>query len=98
MASYIFFGPHANCTLAVCNPKYSVYGYIPTFGANLAFAVVFLVAIILHVGAGAWSGSAWFMWCVVAGCVDEVLGYAGRLWMSRDLWNFRAFMMQIGKS
>lgn len=95
MANYVYFGPHANCTLAVCNPKFSVYGYVPTFAANLAFAIAFVIAIVLHIGAGVWSGSAWFMWCVVAGCVDEILGYAGRLWMSRDLWNFRAFMMQI---
>ncbi|ROW12749.1 hypothetical protein VMCG_00660 [Cytospora schulzeri] len=95
MAHYVYFGPLANCTLEVCNSKYSVYGYIPTFGANLAFAIVFVIAIVLHIGAGAWSGSVWFMWCAIAGCVDEILGYAGRLWMSRDLWNYRAFMVQV---
>lgn len=98
MAAYVAFGPGANCTLAVCSPKYSVYGYIPSFEANLAFAIVFAVAIFLHVGAGVYSRSAWFMWCMVAGCLDEILGYAGRLWMSRDLWSFGAFMMQISES
>ncbi|KUI54341.1 Sphingoid long-chain base transporter RSB1 [Cytospora mali] len=95
MAHYVFFGPHANCTLTVCDPKYSIYGYIPTFGANLAFAIIFACAIALHVGLGVWSRSVWFMCCMVAGCLDEILGYAGRLWMSHDLWNFRAFMIQV---
>lgn len=98
VGGYVYFGPHANCTLEVCSPKFSVYGYIPTFSANLAFAIVFGLAFILHAGVGMWSSSFWFMWCMVAGCIDEILGYTGRMWMRHDLWNFQAFMVQIGKS
>lgn len=95
---YVFFGPQANCTLAACSPKFSVYGYIPSFAANLAFVVLFSLAMMLHMGIGAWSRSFFFMACMAAGCVDEIIGYAGRMWMSHDLWNFRAFMIQIGMS
>lgn len=97
IGDYVTFGPHANCTLAICNPGFSVYGYIPTFEANLAFAIIFAIAIILHIGAGVYSRSVWFMWCIIAGCFDEIIGYAGRLWMNHDLWNFQAFMMQISE-
>ncbi|ROW17761.1 hypothetical protein VPNG_00723 [Cytospora leucostoma] len=95
VGGYVFFGPQANCTLAACSPKLSVYGYIPSFATNLAFVILFSLAMMLHMGIGAWSRSFFFMGCMAAGCIDEIVGYAGRMWMSHDLWNFRAFMIQI---
>lgn len=96
--TFDFFGPDANCTLALCSPEWSVYSYRPALGANIAFLALFFAAMILHVGIGA-KRHAWsFMACMVAGCLDEMLGYAGRVWMFYDLWNFNAFMIQVGKS
>lgn len=35
------------------------------------------------------------MWCMVAGCLDEVVGYSGRVMMWYNPFNFAAFMIQI---
>lgn len=95
--TFDFFGPDANCTLEHCSPNWSVYGYRPTLGVNIAFLAVFFAALLIHVYIGlrwrAWS----FMGCMISGCLDEMLGYGARIWMFYDLWNFNAFMIQVGK-
>lgn len=95
--TFNFFGPNANCTLALCPPTWSVYGYRPALGASVAPLVFFAVALLVHVVLGhrwrEWS----FMACMICGCVDEMLGYGARVWMYHDLWNFNAFMVQVGK-
>lgn len=91
------FGPNANCNLDVCCPEFSVYGYIPGLAPNTAFLAVFAGAMLIHVLVGLIWNQWWFMCCMVAGCVDEILGYAGRVWMNQDLWNFNAFMIQVGE-
>ncbi|KAJ4391294.1 hypothetical protein N0V93_004911 [Gnomoniopsis smithogilvyi] len=93
--TFDFFGPNANCTLDLCSPRWSVYGYRPSLGANAFYAGIFFCAMLAHVAVGvkrrAWS----FMACMVCGCVDEMMGYAARVWMFYDLWNFSAFMIQV---
>lgn len=91
------FGPKADCTLDVCCPEYSVYAYIPSLAGNATFLATFAVAMLVHVLIGLVWNQWWFMCCMVAGCLDEVLGYAGRLWMNQDLWNYNAFMIQVGE-
>lgn len=94
--AYNPFGPNANCTLDVCCPEFSVYAYIPGLTSNAVFLAVFAVAMFVHALVGLIWNQWWFMCCMVAGCVDEVLGYAGRVWMNQDLWSFNAFMIQVG--
>lgn len=93
---YSPFGPNANCSLEVCCPEYSAYTYIPGLASNATFLATFGVAMLVHVLVGLIWNQWWFMCCMVAGCVDEVLGYAGRVWMNQDLWSFNAFMIQVG--
>lgn len=95
--TFIYFGPNANCTLDLCPPQWSVYGYRPSLGVNLAFLIVFLLALIVHVAMGIRWRAWYFMACMICGCLDEILGYAARVWMFYDLWNFNAFMLQVGK-
>lgn len=91
------FGPNANCTLEVCCPEYSVYAYVPSLAGNATFLASFAVAMLVHVFIGLVWSQWWFMGCMVSGCLGEVLGYAGRVWMNQDLWNFKAFMIQVGE-
>jgi hypothetical protein len=96
--AYTPFGPGASCTLDVCCPEFSVYAYIPGLAPNVALLAAFTVAMAAHVVIGLIWNQWWFMCCMVAGCLDEILGYTGRIWMNQALWNFRAFMMQVGES
>lgn len=96
LGPFNFFGPAANCSIEVgCHDEWSVYTYRPSLGANWFFFCIFLVVLIAHIALGvrykAWS----FMACMVAGCVDEMVGYSGRIWMFYDLWKFEAFMIQV---
>lgn len=95
--TFVFFGPQANCTLDLCPPQWSVYGYRPSLGANVFFMSMFFCAMIAHIIIGV-RGRAWsFTACMVCGCLDAMLGYATRAWMFFDLWNFDAFMIQVGQ-
>jgi hypothetical protein len=69
------------CTLATCSvEQYGWYSYIPNVGANAAFLVVFAVLAIIQLYLairyrvwGAFAGG------LMAGCVTEAIGYAGRV-------------------
>lgn len=95
---FVFFGPHANCTFELCSTAWSAYGYRPDLGANIALLVTFIVALLAHVVLGVWWRQWYFMACMICGCLDEILGYAARVWMYYDLWSFKAFMIQAGAS
>lgn len=40
---------------------------------------------LVHVLIGLVRKQWWFMGCMVAGCLDEILGNDGRVWISKDL-------------
>ncbi|KAB5558664.1 RTA1 like protein-domain-containing protein [Coniochaeta sp. 2T2.1] len=89
------FGPDANCTLALCGVEHSVYRYRPSLVANSIFIALFALAMAVHVGLGIRWKTWWFMWCVIVGCVAEIIGYAGRVMMWYNPFKFTAFMIQI---
>jgi hypothetical protein len=93
----IGFGPDANCTLALCSVEHSVYRYRPSLVANTVFAALFALALGVHVALGIRWRTWWFMWCMVAGCSSEIIGYAGRVLMWYNPFRFDAFMIQIGE-
>ncbi|KAF3770392.1 hypothetical protein M406DRAFT_32933 [Cryphonectria parasitica EP155] len=93
--TFDFFGPNANCTIDLCSPRWSVYGYKPSLSANLALLAIFFAALVAHILLGLRSRTWSFMACMISGCLDEMLGYAARVWMFSDLWNFDAFMIQV---
>ncbi|RYP80417.1 hypothetical protein DL770_006222 [Monosporascus sp. CRB-9-2] len=91
----VVFGPNANCTLELCPVVYSVYGYLPNFGANISFAILFGIAFIVHTWIGIKGRNWFFMTCVDVGCFSAVIGYIGRIIMHSNPFNFIAFMIQL---
>lgn len=93
----IIFGPRANCTLDICNVRYSVYGYVPSLGANASFLALFTFAGAVH----AYLGWRWktrlFTVFMILGCVNAIIGYIGRLLMYENPFYFPGFMLQISK-
>ncbi|KAG7100095.1 hypothetical protein E1B28_001875 [Marasmius oreades] len=75
--------------------EHSAYGYRPTFWICILYVALFSTTLVIHV----WqtiSSRYWFLVpTVILGAVLEVLGWAGRLWSSRDLGLRDPFMMQI---
>jgi hypothetical protein len=92
------FGPGANCTLDICPVELSVYGYLPSLAANITFLALYLLSAVIHVYLGIKWRTWPFMFSMVAGASNAVLGYAGRIAMHYNPFNFAAFMIQISKS
>ncbi|OAA61684.1 rta1 domain protein [Niveomyces insectorum RCEF 264] len=93
----ITYGPDVNCTLALCPVEASILGYQPSLGASGAFIGLFAVALVLHLLEGLrWRASlTGFAIPMVLGCLDEIIGYVGRIIMHGNPFSFSGFLMQI---
>ncbi|KAH8658016.1 RTA1 like protein-domain-containing protein [Xylariales sp. PMI_506] len=91
----ISYGPDTNCTLALCPVEWSVLGYQPSLAASSVFIALFSIAAILHFFQGLRWGTWSFMICVVLGCIDEIIGYAGRIMLNNNPFSFAGFLIQI---
>ena len=97
---YIVYGSDANCTLAVCPVEWSILTYQPSIPANAVFIALFAVALVIHLAEGIrWRHTlAGFAIPMVIGCIDEILGYVGRLIMHGNPFSFNGFLLQISES
>ena len=93
----ITYGPDSNCTLALCSPVFSVYEYRPSLGTNIAFMILFGIALATHVAMGVRWRSWFFMSMMACGCVSEMIGYGGRLLLWENPFGFAGFLVQISK-
>jgi len=91
----ITFGPNANCTLALCPIEWSAYKYQPSLAANTTFIVLFSLSLLLHLIQGIRYRTAFFATTMILGCITEILGYAGRVMLHTNPFNFNGFMLQI---
>lgn len=82
------------CTLDKCDLSLSIYQYRPSLPANITFLAVFALSGLLHLVQLAWHHHT-FSILVVIGCVTEIIGYGGRIWLFYDPFSFNAFLMQI---
>ncbi|KAI5458617.1 RTA1 like protein-domain-containing protein [Mariannaea sp. PMI_226] len=93
--NFVFFGPDANCTLALCPIQWSVYQYRPSLAANSIFIALFSVAMFVHIFLGIRWKSWFYMIMMICGCLMEIMGYAGRIILYNNPWSFGGFMIQI---
>ena len=95
---YIAGGQDATCKLGLCPVSDSVYGYRPSIGESSAIIVLYVIVLALQVYLG-WRHKTWtFMGAMITGCLDEILGYVGRIMLWHNPWNHPGFIMQIGMS
>ncbi|KAK4145959.1 RTA1 like protein-domain-containing protein [Dichotomopilus funicola] len=91
----IAFGSHANCTLDLCPIEASILQYQPSIPGNAVIAALFGVSMLIHLVQGLkwrqWS----FMICLIVGCLDQIIGYVGRILLSKNPFSFNAFIIQI---
>ncbi|KAF5688809.1 parasitic phase-specific psp-1 [Fusarium circinatum] len=91
----IAFGPNTNCTLDLCPLEASIFRYRPSVPANSIFIGIFGLCLIAHTIQGVLTRSWGFMACMVAGCVLEIAGYAGRIVLYDNPFSFNGFLAQI---
>lgn len=93
----IAFGPMSNCTLDLCKLEWSVFRYLPNIPANATFLAMFGLLMIAHVAQGIRYKAWTYMACMVAGCGLELAGYAGRIMLHDNPFDFNAFLVNLGK-
>ncbi|KXJ88949.1 RTA1 like protein-domain-containing protein [Microdochium bolleyi] len=89
------FGPKSNCNLDLCPLEWTVFKYRPSMPASISFITAYSVLLCLHVYLGFRWRSWWFTSCMALGCVEEIIGYAGRIIMYHNPFSFAGFMIQI---
>lgn len=92
---YSASGPSSNCTVSTCPVDLSVYGYRPSLAASGALIGLYAICMGVQIVLGLRYRTWWFMICMTLGCVDEILGYAGRILYWQDPWGHAGFIMQI---
>ena len=94
---YIAGGRDANCTISACPIELSNYGYRPSIGASGALIGLYAICMVVQTALG-WRYRSWgYTVAMVLGCIDEILGYAGRILLWQDPWGRPGFIMQIGE-
>lgn len=84
-----------NCTIAVCPVEISVYGYRPSLAASISLITLYALCAVIQVFLGIRYKMWGFMVAMVLGCIDEIMGYVGRIIMWQNPWNSNGFIMQI---
>lgn len=81
------------CTPSTCCLAQGMMTYLPTVAGNgfylACFALLLLAQTGLMIKYRIWSFGTWF--CV--GLLGEILGYAGRIMLHRDIFSFNAFLV-----
>jgi hypothetical protein len=94
---YTYTGHTANCTVSACPVELSVYGYRPSLPLSSVLIALYAIAAIVQIILGLRYKSWTFMCAMVLGCLDEILGYVGRIILYQNPWNHTGFIMQIGE-
>lgn len=94
---HIYFagGDDANCTVSTCPIELSVYGYRPSIPASAVLIALYAIVMGIQAILG-WRYKKWgFMAAMLLGCLDEILGYVGRILYWQNPWKQPGFIMQI---
>ncbi|KAI0463192.1 hypothetical protein LJB42_003212 [Komagataella kurtzmanii] len=73
----------------------SVYGMTPSYGGNMALAIVMGIFFVLSTGLGLYYKQWWFGTCFFFGCGLEFAGYVGRTVSAKDPVLVDPFLDQI---
>jgi hypothetical protein len=92
----ISFGKNANCTIALCPVEASILRYQPSIPGNGVIIGLLALSMFIHIIQGLRWRSWDFMICMILGCVDEIIGYIGRIMLHSNPFSFNAFVIQIG--
>ncbi|KAI5206639.1 hypothetical protein AUEXF2481DRAFT_113182 [Aureobasidium subglaciale EXF-2481] len=87
--------PKDACTLGVCSLDYATIEYVPTYGGNMAYLIIFAVFLLAQMGL-IWKYRTWgFFVGMFCGLLLEVLGYAGRVTLHGNPFNFDQFVLYL---
>lgn len=73
----------------------NLYGMYPSYGGNMAMAIIMGIFMGIHTVLGCWAQQWWFVICFFAGTGLEMAGYIGRTLSADDVVNLDYFLVQI---
>ncbi|OCT49939.1 parasitic phase-specific protein PSP-1 [Cladophialophora carrionii] len=92
---YFASGDNANCTVSACPIELSVYGYRPSIAASSTLIALYAICMGIQAVLGFRYKKWGFMSAMLLGCLDEILGYVGRILYWQNPWGGAGFIMQI---
>ena len=92
---YIAGGNDVNCTVSTCPISLSVYGYRPSIAASSVLIALYAVCMAIQAYVGYRYRKWGFSLAMILGCLDEILGYVGRILYWQKPWGQAGFIMQI---
>ncbi|KPM42163.1 hypothetical protein AK830_g4430 [Neonectria ditissima] len=84
-----------NCTVETCPLSCAQVDYLPTLAGNAVYAAVFGLLLLTQLGLGIKYKTWGFMVGMVCGLVLEVVGYAGRIMMHDNPFDFNNFIVYL---
>lgn len=90
-------GGLSNCTLATCDIEYTIFKYRPSLGANAFFLACYVVFTAIAVFQMVRYKRYFYSIALLCGFLTEIAGYAGRVSMYQNTFNYSAFLDQISK-
>lgn len=82
-----------NCTVTTCPLSCAQVDYQPTRAGNTMYAAAFGLLLVAQLGLGIKYKTWGFMVGMICGLVLEVVGYAGRIMLHDNPFNFNNFIM-----
>jgi hypothetical protein len=94
---YLANGDNANCTLSACPLDQSIYQYRPSIPFSAIAIALYIITGVAQLYLGIRYRKWGFMAAMLIGCILEILGYAGRIMLYNDPWDWSGFTLQIGR-
>lgn len=85
--------PSDQCTLQTCCLQQGTVNYLPTVAGNLVFAIIFAFFLAIQLAQGIYYKTWGFLVGITCGCILEVLGYGGRVWMHYQIFQMNPFLL-----
>jgi hypothetical protein len=82
-----------NCTVGTCPLSCAQVEYLPTLAGNVVYAAAFGLLLIVQLGLGIKYKTWGFTVGIICGLLLEVVGYAGRIMLHDNPFNFNNFIM-----
>ncbi|KIW02276.1 uncharacterized protein PV09_06426 [Verruconis gallopava] len=84
-----------NCTISTCPMTCAHIQYLPTIPGNAVYAAVLGLLLIVQTGLGIRFKTWGFMVGMICGLVLEVVGYAGRIMLHNNPFDFNNFIIYL---
>ncbi|RDI87016.1 ATP-dependent helicase [Venturia inaequalis] len=95
MSSHCALQSTVKCTLETCPLSCAQVDYLPTLAGNAIYAAAFGILLVAQVGLGIRYKTWGFMVGMVCGLLLEVVGYAGRIMLHDNPFDFNNFIIYL---